>query len=89
MSGLFIGMFVARRGSRGQSMTIAVAKCIGTAAPTIVFGVDEHSAFILTLGLLCLAVDLGYIGLLAWSRRHPAALPGGAVAGMVARAPGP
>jgi hypothetical protein len=89
MSGLFIAVFVARRGSRGQSMTIAVAKCIGTAAPTIVFGLDEHSAFILTLGLLCLAFDVGYIGLLAWSRRHPGALAGGAVTGAVAGAAGP
>ena len=85
MSGLFIAMFLARRGPRGQSMTIAVAKCIGTAAPTIVFGIGEHSAFVLTLGLLCLAFDVGYIGLLAWSHRRPGALAGGAVAG----APGP
>jgi hypothetical protein len=89
MSGLFIAMFLARRGPRGQSMTIAVAKCIGTAAPTVVFGVDEHSAFVLMLGLLCLAFDVGYIGLLAWSQRHPAALAGGTVAGAVAGAPGP
>jgi hypothetical protein len=89
MSGLLIAVFLARRGSRGQSMTIAVAKCVGTAAPTIVFGVDEHSAFILTLGLLCFVVDVCYIGLLAWSHRHPAALAGGTVAGAVARAAGP
>ena len=70
-------------------MTIAVAKCVGTAAPTIVFGIGEHSAFVLTLGLLCLAVDVGYIGLLAWSRRRPAALAGGRVTDAVAGAPGP
>lgn len=33
MSGLFIAMFVARGGSRGQSLVIAVAKWIGTLAP--------------------------------------------------------
>ncbi|MCP2321532.1 hypothetical protein HDA40_000039 [Hamadaea flava] len=72
MSGLFVAMFAARRGVRGQTMTIAVAKWIGTLAPTIVFGAYEHSAFILTLGILCSAFDLVYIGLLWWARRQPA-----------------
>jgi hypothetical protein len=68
MSGLFIAMFVARRGSRGQSLLIAVAKWIGTLAPTITFGVYEHSPFILTLGILCSVFDVAYIGLLWWAR---------------------
>jgi hypothetical protein len=71
MSVLFIAMFVGRRGARGQSMTIAIAKWIGTLAPTIVFGVHEHSAFIVTLGTLCSVVDLAYVALLAWVRRDP------------------
>ncbi len=70
MSGLFIAMFVGRRGPRGQSLTIAVAKWIGTAAPTIVFGVQEGSAFVLTIGLLCSVFDIAYIGLLVWARTH-------------------
>jgi hypothetical protein len=74
MSVLFIAMFVGRRGARGQSMTIATAKWIGTLAPTIVFGVYEDSAFIVTIGVLCSVVDLVYIGLLAWARRDPAGL---------------
>lgn len=72
MSVLFIAMFVGRRGARGQSMTIAVAKWIGTLAPTVIFGVHEGSAFILTLGVLCSVVDLAYIGLLTEARRDPA-----------------
>src|SRR3712207_5524851 len=72
MSVLFIAMFVGRRGPRGQSLTIAVAKWLGTLAPTIVFGVYEDSAFILTLGVLCSLADLAYIALLAWARRDPA-----------------
>jgi hypothetical protein len=75
MSGLFIAMFVGRQGPRGQSMTIAVAKWIGTAAPTIVFGVHEDSAFILTIGILCFVFDVAYIALLAWARAHPEAFP--------------
>jgi hypothetical protein len=77
MSGLFIAMFVGRRGPRGQSMTIAVAKWIGTAAPTIIFGVHEGSTFILTIGILCFVSELAYIALLAWARMHPEALETG------------
>jgi hypothetical protein len=80
MSVLFIAMFVGRRGPRGQSMIIAVAKWIGTAAPTILFGVLEASAFVLTLGILCSVFDVAYIALLAWARTHPDALPAGATA---------
>jgi hypothetical protein len=79
MSGLFIAMFVARRGLRGQSMTIAVAKWIGTAAPTVVFGVHEGSAFIVLIGALCFLLDAAYVALVAWARSHPGALASGAV----------
>jgi hypothetical protein len=74
MSGLFIAMFVGRRGPQGQSMTIAIAKWIGTAAPTIIFGVHEGCAFILTIGSLCLVFDVAHIALLTWARMHPGAL---------------
>jgi hypothetical protein len=69
MSGLFIAMFVARRGPRGQSIVIAVSKWIGTLAPTILFGGLAGSAFILGLGLLCSVFDLAYIALLIGARR--------------------
>jgi hypothetical protein len=68
MSVLFIAMFVARGGTRGQSLMIAVAKWIGTLAPTIVFGAYFHSPFILGIGVLCSVFDLLYIGLL-WHAR--------------------
>jgi hypothetical protein len=70
MSGLFIAMFVAREGTRGQSIVIAVAKWIGTLAPTIAFGALAGSAFILGLGVLCTVFDLAYIGLLLWARQN-------------------
>jgi hypothetical protein len=63
MSGLFVQMAVARRGLRGQTLTIAVAKWIGTLAPTILFGVIEGSRFVLGLGILCCVFDLVYLGL--------------------------
>jgi hypothetical protein len=71
MSGLFIAMLVARRGTRGQSMLIAMAKWIGTLAPTIVFGLHEHSPFILGIGILCSVFDLVYIGLLRSAKVAP------------------
>jgi hypothetical protein len=77
MSGLFIAMFVARGGPRGQSMLIAVAKWIGTLAPTIVFGWFGNSPLILGLGALCSIFDLTYIGLL-WRARAIAHLLVGA-----------
>ncbi len=39
MSVLFISMFIQRKGPDGQSLTIAISKCIGTLAPTILFGI--------------------------------------------------
>jgi hypothetical protein len=69
MSGLFIAMFIARQGSRGQSIVIAVAKWLGTLAPTISFGALAGSAFILGVGILCSVFDLVYVGLLLWARR--------------------
>jgi hypothetical protein len=71
MSGLFIAMFVARRGARGQSLTIGFAKWIGTLAPTLVFGVIQDSPFILGIGILCSVFDLAYIALLLWAGTNP------------------
>jgi hypothetical protein len=71
MSGLFIAMLVARGGPRGQTLLIAVAKWVGTLAPTIVFGVYGNSPLILGVGLLCSALDLAYIALLWRVRTRP------------------
>ena len=70
MSGLFIQMIVARQGTRGQSLTIAIAKCLGTLAPTILFGVIEGSRFILGLGTVSFVFDLIYIGLVIRFQRQ-------------------
>ncbi|MFD9337941.1 hypothetical protein ACFWBF_26600 [Streptomyces sp. NPDC060028] len=75
MSGLFIALYAARRGPRGQSLVIAVAKWLGTLAPTILFGVIEDAPFILGLGILCSVFDLAYTGLLLHGRRATAAAP--------------
>ena len=64
MSGLFIAMFVARGGARGQTITIGFAKWIGTLAATLVFGVIRDSPFILGIGVLCSVFDVAYVALL-------------------------
>ncbi|MFJ9245272.1 hypothetical protein [Streptomyces sp. NPDC101776] len=69
MSALFIAMFVARRGLRGQSVTIAVAKWLGTLAPTILFGALQHDGFLLGLGIMCSVLDLVYMWLCVGARR--------------------
>lgn len=71
MSVLFIGMFVARKGRRGQTLLIAVAKWLGTLAPTILFGIIEQSLFILVLGIFCSFFDIIYIRLLLLTRNNP------------------
>ena len=71
MSGLFIAMFIARRGPRGQTLLIATAKWIGTLAPTILFGFIDGSLFVIGIGLLCSVFDLAYIGQLVWAKRDP------------------
>ncbi|WP_426979634.1 hypothetical protein ACQCSU_10425 [Pseudarthrobacter sp. O4] len=75
MSGLFLAMFVARGGSRGQTLLIAAAKWIGTLAPTVVFGWYGNSPLILGVGILCSIFDLAYIGLLWRARSGPPARP--------------
>ncbi len=64
MSVLFIGMLVSRNAVRGQSMAIAILKCIGTLAPTIQFSAQTGSKLILLFGVGCLVYDVIYIGLL-------------------------
>ena len=76
MSGLFIAMFVGRGGTRGlgargQSLVIAIAKWIGTLAPTILIGVLRDSPFILGIGILCSILDLAYIAILVRALRTP------------------
>ena len=78
MSGLFIAMFAARGGARGQSLLVAVAKWIGTLAPSIVFGWFASSPLILGVGALCSVFDLVYIGLMLRARTGPSGTAGAA-----------
>ena len=65
MSILFVLMLAKRGSSEGQSMLIAVAKWLGTLAPTIQQGlVQNFNIFILLTGALCSVWDIIYIILL-------------------------
>jgi len=61
MSILYINMLVQRDSLKGQNMKIAIAKWIGTLAPTYVFGVIYGNQLILVLGLLCSVFDILYV----------------------------
>lgn len=60
MSIAFLVMLRERKSSRGQTMTIAVCKCIGTLTPTI-YGTIEGNTFILVTGIICFVFDVIYI----------------------------
>lgn len=63
-SALYIIMLYIRRGSRGQSMSIAICKGIGTFAATINTGFITHYMPICIIGMLCFLFDIIYIILL-------------------------
>lgn len=72
MSVLFVDMLLRRGGPRGQSMVIAVAKLVGTLAPTISLGfLSGFNPYVAVLGLLCLLFDVIYV-LALWSVRDAA-----------------
>ena len=76
MSILFILMLAQRNSSEGQTLLIAISKCIGTLAPTIFMGVLGIESFmqpnrlVLVTGGLILFFDLAYIWLLSKSKFH-------------------
>lgn len=72
MSILFISMYAKRGNMEGQSILLAVAKWIGTLAPTILMGVITYNPVVLVSGIFCTVFDLIYIGLLVKEKKkHP------------------
>lgn len=62
MSIMFLAMLFNRGNTRGQSKLMAIAKCIGTLAPTILGGVIESlNIYILLMGSICFIFDALYI----------------------------
>lgn len=64
MSLLFVCMLWSRKSSRGQSMTIAIGKCVGTLGSTLQGYITMHNTFMAGMGTLCFIVDIIYIILL-------------------------
>lgn len=64
MSVMFIGMLMKRGDTEGQSLLLAVAKWIGTLAPTVLLGVINFNAVVLVCGIFCTIFDVIYIVLL-------------------------
>ena len=56
MSVAYLYMLNSRKSSKGQSMLIAVCKCVGTVTPTI-FGTIEGNMFILVTGVIRVMVE--------------------------------
>lgn len=69
MSISFIIMLVGRPDIKGQSLTIAINKCIGTLAATISSSIILHSGLIITLGIFCFIFDTAYIYFLSHIKR--------------------
>lgn len=67
MSVIFIVLLFRRQSTKGQSMLIAVSKCIGTLTPTIALGLLEKQSFILDIGILIFITDVIYIFLLSYT----------------------
>jgi len=67
MSVAFLYMLARHKSSKGQTMLIAVCKCIGTVTPTIL-GTLEGNTFILVTGIICFIFDAIYIVALSYVR---------------------
>jgi hypothetical protein len=81
MSVLFILMLQSRNGTEGQSLTIAYSKCMGTLAPTILFGIigsvdmNGPNTFMLIVGLIVFGIDVIYIAMLTKAKAQEAGIP--------------
>ncbi|MGW3206876.1 transmembrane-type terpene cyclase [Streptomyces sp. NPDC001135] len=81
MSGMFLAMLAARRGTRGQSMGIAVTKLLGTACASLAMLTDpdsvprHDSALMHYLYVGCFLLDLAYAAALSAVRRGERTTP--------------
>ncbi|MUH59357.1 hypothetical protein [Bifidobacterium canis] len=71
MSIMFVIMFYTRDDLKGQSPVIAVCKCIGTLAPTILGGfLEGFNVYIVLMGAVSFAFDISYIVLVTHAFRR-------------------
>ena len=60
MSICYLYMLGNRKSSKGQTMTIAICKCVGTLTPTII-GAIGGNVFLIVTGVICFIFDIMYI----------------------------
>ncbi|WP_192347271.1 hypothetical protein [Algoriphagus sp. Y33] len=76
MSFLFVRMYFRRPDLKGQSLLIAIPKCLGTFSTTLLFGIIGSKTAggvhepILYIGLVIFVTDLIYISLVAGRRKN-------------------
>lgn len=76
MSSLFISMFYERKGIKGQNLTVAISKCLGTIGSTTLVGIIGLNSFggrnnaILIMGIVILILDLFYIRLILEKKKE-------------------
>ncbi|WP_268913599.1 hypothetical protein [Lentilactobacillus sp. SPB1-3] len=71
MSILFVNMLFMRPNTRGQSITVAVAKWLGTLPPTLLMGVVQSTNYyIIICDVICSIFDLIYIYFIAQFKRE-------------------
>jgi len=70
MSILFLTMLFNRGNTQGQTVLMAVAKWIGTLAPTILMGIlQKFNIYIVLMGVVCSVFDIIYIVVLSkWKK---------------------
>ena len=64
MSICYLYMLNSRKSLKGQTMTIAVCKCVGTLTPTLI-GAIQGNVFLIVTGIICFIFDVAYIYFLA------------------------
>ncbi|MBA0050391.1 hypothetical protein E0L36_05615 [Streptomyces sp. AJS327] len=72
MAGMFLAMLASRGSSRGQSLVVAVAKLVGTAAACASWAVDTSAypgPWMPFCAVACLVLDTGYLVALALVKR--------------------
>jgi hypothetical protein len=71
MSLLFVYMFLTRTDTRGQALSIAVVKCIGTLILTVLYGyIEIINPYVLICGVVSFSADICYFLLLFFRQKR-------------------
>lgn len=70
LSALFIRFALKRKNMRGQSVSIAVFKLIGTLSASFATYLQLDNTFFIVAGAVCLILDIIYTGILIYYKKH-------------------